>query len=216
MVHATGRHAASSKDNQAGFGTRLRVGTVRYSAKAPSWRSDSNARSGSSVSSPIPASGLAITGYTMTSLPSWSNPAASQPSTIGSRSAGCPTPRNVHRSCMFKDEETTRTTDHPEGGVGMGRSLSTRPASGSAALCDSATAASMCPMCLSGSLLPSWCSCQRNGHWREVGATGFLAPWHLSRDRSRLPKGHCAARRLWSVTSTCRGWWIHMGAYSTG
>src|ERR1700739_278114 len=62
VVHATGRHAASSNDNQSGLGTRLRCGTVRYSANAPLWRSESNARLGSSVSSPPPASGLPITG----------------------------------------------------------------------------------------------------------------------------------------------------------
>ena len=47
---------------------------------------------GSRVSSPPPAAGSPMTAWTTTSVPSSSTPAPSQPSTIGSRSAGSPTP----------------------------------------------------------------------------------------------------------------------------
>ena len=93
-----GRHAASAKDSAAGLGTRFRRGTATRSANVPSWRSDSSDRPGSKVSSPPPASGSPITACTMTSWPSGSTPAASQPSTTGSRSAEMPTPRSVHTS----------------------------------------------------------------------------------------------------------------------
>ncbi len=72
--------------------------TATFSAKVPSCRSDSSDRRGSRVSSPPPASGSPITECTMTSWPSGSRPAASQPSTMGSRSADMPTPRSVHTS----------------------------------------------------------------------------------------------------------------------
>ena len=93
-----GRQAASSKDSDSGLGTRLRRGTASRSANVPSYRSDSRLRRGSRVSSPLPASGSPMTECTTTSLPSSSRPAASQPSTIGSRSGEIPTPRSVHRS----------------------------------------------------------------------------------------------------------------------
>ena len=52
VSHAVGRQAASAKDSEAGFGTRLRRGTATRSAIAPWCRSDSSERLGSKVSSP--------------------------------------------------------------------------------------------------------------------------------------------------------------------
>ena len=97
IVHAVGRQAASAHVSSAGFGTTLRAGTTTVSARVPGCFSDSSDRRGSSVSSPSQA-GSEITECTITSRPSASTPAASQPRIIGSRSAGRPTPRSDHRS----------------------------------------------------------------------------------------------------------------------
>ena len=52
--HAVGRQAASAKDQPAGLGSRLRLGTATSSAKDPWKRSLRSDRAGSRVSSPTP------------------------------------------------------------------------------------------------------------------------------------------------------------------
>src|SRR5659263_460707 len=102
------------------------------SANVPAWISESSERCGSRVSSPPPRSGSPITAWMTTSLPSWSSPAPSVPSTIGSRSARRPTPRRLHRSWWLSDAAFSRTVVQPSGTPGSGRSPSSKPDSGSA------------------------------------------------------------------------------------
>ena len=90
------------------------MGTATRSANVPSWRSDSSDRRGSSVSSPAQP-GDAMTECTMTSLPSGSTPAASQPRTIGSCSSLMPTPCSVQRSWWLSEVARTRTVVQPSG-----------------------------------------------------------------------------------------------------
>jgi hypothetical protein len=70
---------------------------------------------------------------TITSLPSASTPAASQPRIIGSRSSDSPTPRSDHRSWWLSEAARTSTVVQPSGGSGSGRSPISSPASGSSA-----------------------------------------------------------------------------------
>ena len=86
----------------------------------------------------------------MTSLPSSSTPAPSQPRIIGSRSAGRPTPRRDQTSWWFSPAARTSTTDHPGRGSGRGRSPTSSPDSGSSLDWLTAKAASMPPTLLSG------------------------------------------------------------------
>src|SRR5690606_36345925 len=72
-----------------------------------------------------------MTACTITSLPFSSIPAASQPSTIGSRSSVMPTPLSDHRSWWLSEAALTVTVVQPSGGSGSGCSPSVRPASGS-------------------------------------------------------------------------------------
>ncbi|WP_233615671.1 hypothetical protein [Leucobacter chromiisoli] len=67
-----------------------------------------------------PLSGSAMTGYRITSSPSSAMPAPSHPSTMGMRSAGCPTPRNVKTSCGFSVAAWTRTRAQPSRDRGSG------------------------------------------------------------------------------------------------
>ncbi len=101
-------------------------------------------RSGSSVSSPCQP-GLAITLWTITSLPSSSTPAASQPRIIGSRSAGSPTPWSDQRSWWLSAAALTSTSAQPSARSGSGRSPSSRPESGSDSDWRTAAAASNYP-----------------------------------------------------------------------
>src|SRR5665647_2498315 len=55
----------------------------------------------------------------MTSFPASSTPAPSQPRTIGSRSAGSPTPRRDHTSWWFSPAARSLTTDHPGRATGL-------------------------------------------------------------------------------------------------
>ncbi len=75
-----------------------------------------------------------MTAWTMTSLPSSSRPAASQPRIIGSASAPRPTPRSDHRSWWLSAAALTVTVFQPSGGDGSGMSPTARPASGSSGL----------------------------------------------------------------------------------
>ena len=84
-----------------------------------------------------------MTAWTTTSLPSSSRPAASQPRIIGSASCLRPTPRSDQRSWWLRLAALTVTVVHPSGGVGSGRSPTTRPLSGSSELKDSAYTANM-------------------------------------------------------------------------
>ena len=79
----------------------------------------------------------------MTSLPSASIPAASQPRTIGSRSWQMPTPFSVHRSWWLSEAARTETDTQPAVGTGSGRSPTSRPESGSSGLIDAAVTASI-------------------------------------------------------------------------
>src|SRR6201995_327370 len=84
-----------------------------------------------------------MTEWTMTSLPSWSSPAASQPRIIGSRSSGRPTPRSDHRSWGFNDAALTVTVVQPSCCSGSGRSPIRRPLRGAARSWAAANTASM-------------------------------------------------------------------------
>ena len=130
MSQAVGRHAASSKDSDAGFGTTLRRGTTTRSANVPWCRSESSDRFGSRVSSPAQLGSL-TTAWTTTSLPSSSYPEASQPRIIGSDSSLSPTPRSDQRSWWLSDAAWTVIVAQPSGATGSGRSPTTRPDSGS-------------------------------------------------------------------------------------
>jgi hypothetical protein len=112
-------------------------GTATRSASAPWCFSESSVRFGSSVSSPRQPSEV-ITEWTMTSLPSASTPAASQPRIIGSRSSGRPTPRSDHRSWWLSEAARTSTVVQPSAGSGSGRSPTSSAASGSSASIDAA------------------------------------------------------------------------------
>src|SRR5579859_3315461 len=79
----------------------------------------------------------------MTSLPSGSIPAASQPRIIGSRSPDRPTPRSDQMSWWFSAAAFTVTVTQPSRSFGSGRSPSSRPISGSSASVCTAVAANM-------------------------------------------------------------------------
>jgi hypothetical protein len=86
----------------------LRTGAIVYSPNDPGSVSEISERRGSSVSSPSPASGSPNAPVTITSRPSGSQPVMSQPRIFGKLSGGPPTPRKVHRSCMFTVVAATR------------------------------------------------------------------------------------------------------------
>ena len=117
VSHAVERHAAVANDIAAGLGTTLPVGTRTFSASVPSCSSDRSVRRGSRVSSPRqPSEGT--TAWTMTSLPSASTPAPSQPRIIGSRSCARPTPRRDHTSWWLSAAARRSTRSSPAGPPG--------------------------------------------------------------------------------------------------
>src|SRR5262249_30358758 len=83
------------------------------------------------------------TACTTTSRPDPSIPAASQPRTIGRRSAEIPTPRRVQMSWWFSEAARTVTISQPSGADGSGRSPSPSPPSGSSASMRVAVTANM-------------------------------------------------------------------------
>ena len=85
--------------------------------EAPSCRSESTSGGGPGSRRRRPV-GSPITACTTTSLPSSSTPPASQPSTIGSRSGGMPTPRSVQMSWWLSAAAFTVTVVQPSGGFG--------------------------------------------------------------------------------------------------
>ncbi|CAB4658110.1 unannotated protein [freshwater metagenome] len=143
VSHDVGKQAACSNVSEAGFGIRLRRGTAILSASVPGKRSDRSERRGSSVSSPSPASGSAMTAWMITSLPSASIPAPSQPRIIGSNSGRSPTPFKLQMSWWFNAAARSVTSAQPSGTSGSDTSPSVRPARGFSASKDVAVTANI-------------------------------------------------------------------------
>ena len=135
----------------------------------------------------------------MTSLPSGSRPAASQPSTIGSRSAEMPTPRSVHTSWWLSEAALTVTVTHPSGATGSGRSPSSMADSGSSASRRAAVTAN------TSDTLSGWTRRLGEGASGGLGRAGRnpmrVAPYRQVRvgEQPVGPRHLCAGQGTWSM-----------------
>ena len=142
VSQAVGRQAASSKDSDAGLGTRLPAGprpgrracpgSARRAGTAGGPRSRRRARPGH----------RSRHGRAPRCRPRRARRRRSRGSSAAPPRAG-PTPRSDQRSWWFSDDAFTLTVVQPSGTSGSGRSPTTRPASGSSAEKDSAYTANM-------------------------------------------------------------------------